>query len=277
MLWRLKGLLTSDLAWLSRLRFLVEILLSRFGLTGGSGGPKYYRLKGGGCIGLRPGTTDFKVLEEVLVQQIYGRFTRLLPMGGTILDLGANVGLSAAYLGRASLESRVIAVEPDAGNFRMLVENLRNAGIEHRAIQAFAGGECGFASVQDSGNGAWGIRRGPAADSGVPVIPIPELMDGSGPVSLKCDIEGDERELFAHFAEWEHLVGLIILELHTEFFSRDELFETLQRSEFEWAMHGEIPPDACIALIALERKARKPSETSARLAPLYGESHGESA
>jgi FkbM family methyltransferase len=223
---------------------------------------------------LRPGTTDFKVLEEVFVQQVYARFTRLLPMGGTILDLGANIGLSAVYLCRASPESRVIAVEPEAGNFRMLVENLRNAGIgcRARAVEAFAGGERGFAAVQDSGNGAWGFRRGPAADAGVPVIPISDLVDGAGPVSLKCDIEGGERELFAHFAEWEHLVSLILLELHTEFLSPDELYQILEGSEFEWTLHGEIPPRACIALIALERKARKPSEISAGLAPLYGES-----
>jgi len=270
---RLKALLASDLVWRSRLRYLAEVLMRRcWGPA--SRDPIDFRLRGGGRVRLRLGTTDFKVFEEIFVRQVYGRFAALLPEGGTILDLGANVGLTAVYLCRASPESRMIAVEPDAENFRMLVENLRSAGIERRvrAIEAFAGGERGFAAVEDSGNGAWGFRRGPAAEAGVRVIPIPEFVDGVGPVSVKCDIEGGERELFEHLREWEQLVSLIILELHTEFLAADELYEILLQSEFAWTIHGEIPRDACIAVIALERKARKPSETSAGLAPLYSES-----
>lgn len=278
MLRRLRDVFSSDLALWSRWRFLRELGLRRLGLEADSQERlTYYRLKGGGRVGVRRGTTDFKVLDEIFVQQVYSRFVGLLPRGGTIVDLGANVGLSTAYLCRIALESQVIAVEPDSGNFQMLLENLNTAGIEHRvrAFGAFAGAEPGFAAIQDPGNGAWGFRRGKRADTGVPVVSIRALVEGpsqAGPVSLKCDIEGDERELFAHLEEWEHLVKLIILELHTEFFPPGVLFEALRGSNFEWTLHGEIRPDSCIALIALEKKANRRSETSAGLTPLYGES-----
>ena len=34
----------------------------------------------------------------------------------TILDLGANIGLTAAYLGAIYPKARILAVEPDAAN-----------------------------------------------------------------------------------------------------------------------------------------------------------------
>jgi FkbM family methyltransferase len=289
---KLYGVLTSDLVWSSRIRYLGAVLLRRWGVAerahkaGGSGTPAgkiFYRLKGGVPIGLRRGSSDFQVFEEVFIERVYARFARLLPLNRTIVDLGANIGLSAVFLGRAAPESPVVAVEPDAGNFEMLVENLRGAGLgdRARAVRAFAGREPGFAAIEDSGNGEWGLRMGarytgtrrmctPEAD--VPVIPIADLVDGSGPVSVKCDIEGAERELFSRLPEWEALVGLMILELHTELFPADELDGILQASGFELTVHGEIPAGASIAWIALERKSRKAPERSAALAPLYVES-----
>ena len=268
---KLNRVLTSDLVWRSRLRYLGAALLRRWGVTLGSLGRRtLYRLTRGGSVGLRPGSTDFQVFEEIFVERVYARFTGLLPESGTIVDLGANIGLSAIFLGRAVPGSRVIAVEPDAGNYAMLLENVARAGLGHRvtAVRAFAGAEPGFAGVEDSGNGEWGLRMGSRSRSGIPVIPISELAEGAGPVSLKCDIEGSERELFLTLREWEDRVGLILLELHTELFPGSELFGILRGSSYQWAVHGEIAPGAAIALLALERKARKPNERSGALAAL---------
>jgi FkbM family methyltransferase len=258
MLRRLYGLLTSELVWRSRLRYLSAALLGRWGVTGGPGGRPTFCLKDGTRIQLRQGSTDFRVFEEIFIERVYSRFAGRLPKDRTIVDLGANIGLSAIFLAQAAPRSRVIALEPDAGNFAMLLENLAGAGLEHRvaAIQAFAGAEPGFAGIEDSGNGEWGLRMGARSHTGVPVVTISELVDGAGPVSVKCDIEGTERELFSRLREWEHLVGFILLELHTELFPPNELYRILQGSGYEWVVHGEIPVDACIALIALERKAR---------------------
>jgi FkbM family methyltransferase len=280
---KLYRVLTSELIWRSRLRYLGTVLVHRWGVTKRAARRvTFYWLKHGGRVGLRLGSTDFQVFEEIFVGGAYARFTRLLPKDGTIVDLGANVGLSAIFLARAAPGSRVIAVEPDGGNFEMLLENVRGAGLEYRvtAVRAFAGAERGFAAIEDSGNGEWGLRMGALhqeSGRGIPVRTIvrtiAELIDGhtpqhTYPVSLKCDVEGSERELFSGLREWEDLVGLILLELHTELFPASELYGILRASSYEWAVHGEIPADGCIALIALERKARKPNEISGALAAL---------
>ena len=110
---------------------------------------------------LREGPTDRQVFEEVFVERVYVPYLAMTPdpTRGGIVDLGANIGLSAVFLARAFPRAPMVAVEPDAGNFAVLLENLRSCGFASRctALQAFAGAERGFAELQDSGNGAWGM------------------------------------------------------------------------------------------------------------------------
>jgi FkbM family methyltransferase len=277
MLRKVFGLLRSELAWRSRFRYLGAAVLRRWGVSR-LGGTFY--LKDGGAIRLRPGSTDFRVLEEILVTRVYGLYAGLLANSRAILDLGGNIGLSAIFLARAAPNSVVIAVEPDRGNFAMLVENLRAAGLMARvkALQAFVGGQRGFARIEDSGNGEWGLRMGALGERSEPsvaVVTLADLVEGLGPVSVKCDIEGSERELFSRLGEWEDLVELILLELHTELFPVTELYRILRNSAYDWKIHGEVPAGAVIVTIALERskgkRSCKPIENCSRDAPLIGE------
>lgn len=220
-----------------------------------------YRLRGGGSVVLRQGTTDPQVFDEIFIEQAYAPGVAGLPdhlRRVALMDLGANVGLSALYLTRALDAVEIVAVEPDPDNFRMLTENLRRAGLADRttAVRAFAGAQHASAELLDSGNGAWGMRMGALSDTGIPVVTLPEIVDAvksGAPVVLKCDIEGGERQLFLHIRDWEHLIRYIILELHTEFLSVDELFACLDSSGFKWTVHGTVPAGAGIALLLLER------------------------
>ena len=158
-------------------------------------------------------------------------------------------------------------MEPDPDNFRLLSENLRRSGLANRsiAIRAFAGADRAFAELHDSGNGAWGMRMGALSDAGIPVLPLAEIANSAktrsakteAPLVLKCDIEGGERQLFLHIRDWDHLIRYIILELHTEFLSVEEMFACLRSSGFEWTIHGTPLPGASIVLLMLERGVRK--------------------
>jgi FkbM family methyltransferase len=164
----------------------------------------------------------------------------------------------------------IVAVEPDHGNFAMLRENLRLAGLADQcaAVRAFAGVEEGFAELVDSGNGAWGLRMGAPTLKGIPVLPLEELIaTGEGmagaadaPVTttvLKCDIEGAEAQLFQRMRQWEDRVHHVILELHTEFLSVQEFQACLEASRYHWRVNGTIPgtipAHAVLAVIGLER------------------------
>ncbi len=232
-----------------------------------------YRLRGGASVALRKGTTDAKVFDEIFVEQVYAPCLKALPdnLGPiTLIDLGAYTGLSALFFARELPVDHIVAVEPDPDNFRLLSENLRTSGLAERctALHAFAGAERAFAALQDSGNGAWGMRMGRMSDSGIsdsgiPVLPlagIASLAKTTAPIMLKCDIEGGERQLFLRLRDWEHLVRYIFLELHTEFLSVQELLACFESSGFQWTIHGTPVEEACIAFCSdWNAASREPS------------------
>jgi FkbM family methyltransferase len=256
---KLRLIAQSELRSIDKLRYV----MNAFGHGAGLG---TYRLRGGmnhvaATIALRKGTTDFKVFDEIFVEQAYAPCVAGLPdnLGPvTLIDLGANIGLSVLFLTRALQVVEIIAVEPDPDNFRLLSENLRRSGLANRsiAVRAFAGAEHAFAELHDSGNGAWGMRMGALSGTGTPVLPLAEIaasVNASGPIVLKCDIEGGERQLFLHIRDWDHLIQYIILELHTEFLSFQEMAACLESSGFEWTIHGTPVAGASIAILMLER------------------------
>ena len=255
---KLRLIAQSELAGIEKLRYAVNA-------SGRGTGLATYRLQGTLSVALRRATTDFKVFDEIFVEQAYAPSIAGLPANlgpVTLIDLGANIGLSALYFTRKLDVAEIIAVEPDPDNFRLLSENLRRAGLANRstAIRAFAGAERGFAELCDSGNGAWGMRMGAFSDTGIPVFPLAAIADivkTSFPIVVKCDIEGGERHLFPHIRDWEHLIRYIFLEFHTEFLPVDELFACLDSSAFHWKIHGAVPAGASIALLLLERGDRK--------------------
>lgn len=260
----------SDLALADKLRYLHDRTI-RFSRPNAGRGYREYRIGGTVPLLLRENSTDQKVFEEIFIEGAYARYAKGIPRRGPVvlIDLGANIGLSVIFLARALEPLAIIAVEPDGGNFVMLQENLRRAGLKERctAIQAFAGTERGFAELVDSGNGEWGMRMGAPAQAGVPVLPLEEIVDmaprrgvsASTTVVLKCDIEGAEIHLFRHVDQWEGRVDYMILELHTEFLSAENLRACLAGSRYHWRIVGEIPAGAVLAVFGLERLELKTS------------------
>src|ERR1700730_13048715 len=145
---KLRLIAASDLVTGDKLRYLLNTANRGAGVC-------TFRLRGGvnrlvTSVALRGGTTDPKVFGEIFVERAYEPCVAALPdhLGRvTLIDLGANIGLSVLFLVRALNVGEVIAVEPDPDNFRQLSENLRRAAVANRAtaIRAIAGAEPGFA------------------------------------------------------------------------------------------------------------------------------------
>ncbi|MCU1334721.1 MAG: methyltransferase, FkbM family [Bryobacterales bacterium] len=253
--------------WLIAVSDLMNPDKLRYVLNAAGHGPGIltYRMRGGISVALREGTTDSKVFDEIFLERAYAPCVAALPddLGPvTLIDLGANIGLSVLYLARELAVGEIIAVEPDPDNFRMLAENMRRARFAGRCttVRAFAGAEHGFAELHDSGNGAWGMRMGSLSDTGTPVLPLHEIAGiakTTAPIVLKCDIEGAERRLFLRIRDWEHLIHYIFLELHTEFLSIQEMLACVESSGFEWTIHGTPLPGASIVVLLLERGERR--------------------
>ncbi|MEO5924394.1 MAG: FkbM family methyltransferase [Bryobacteraceae bacterium] len=256
---KLRRIVKSDLARADVFWYLLDEVLERAGMQTSE---RSYRLRDGSTVFLRQGTTDGKVFEEVFIDEIYAPFVR---KAAVLVDLGANVGLSTLFLSRRIGFDQVVAVEPDFENLQALRRNLDdNLSVPCESMQAFAGAERGFAKVMDAGYGAWGLRMGESAASGIEVLPLAEIIPrGSGDVLLKCDIEGAERFLFPQIDTWDHLVSFVILELHTEFFTMEQLRAALRTSRYLWKIHGEVPEGAVLAVFGLERGALQ-SESDSR-------------
>ena len=144
-----------------------------------------------------------------------------------IVDLGANIGLSSVWFAARFPDSRVLSVEPDAGNFELLVENT-SGYFNVTAVRAAVWAHCGRVELADPGGGPDSYR---VATPGVPVsaqqpselvnaLDVPTLMADHAIDRidiLKVDIEGSEREVFAASSDWIDRVDSVAIELHDRF------------------------------------------------------------
>ena len=258
---KLRRLLGCDLLWRDRAAYLFDEGWDRL-IGVARTGVRRYRLRGGGAVLLRHGSTDRRVFDEVFLEKIYAPGIARFAAGGAptiLVDLGANIGLSTVFLARRLKLTRIVAVEPSPDNFRLLLENTQDLAGRCTALNAFAGAERGFAHLVDAGFGAWGLRMGAASSYGTPVLPLAEILPAApgARILLKCDIEGSERHLFRNIRDWEHLVDFILLELHTEFFTAAELEHCLEESGYDWVRYGAVKPGAVLAILTLQRTHRK--------------------
>ncbi len=174
-----------------------------------------------GDVYLRRMTSDIGVLNELMVSGGYSELFDNVQIDPVwIVDLGANIGLAARLFLKRYANSRVIAVEPESGNARMLGCNLE--GYEARAtiIQACVG-EKGGRVRMETNSGEWGYRMVSAdgcEEGDVEVVRFDDIIERCGPREdvdlLKCDIEGAEAELFRNCEGWINRIKTICIECH---------------------------------------------------------------
>ncbi len=186
----------------------------------------------------RPDTSDEQVIRQVFVAQHYNlanlarcqeilSFLHSMAQSGRrplIVDAGANIGASSVYLALMYPTARIVAVEPEAGNFAVLSQNVN--GLEVRCIQAAISSHSGRTRVIDPGGGHWCYRTG-LSGSGPEVakITVSQIFQEHCeppcyPFLVKVDIEGGEKDLFEANTEWVLRTPLVIVELHDWLLSR---------------------------------------------------------
>lgn len=166
------------------------------------------------------GGADAFIHSEVFDHQCYRLALPQPPQ--TILDLGANIGLSTVFLSRCFPGARLAAVEPEADNFRVLTENLRLNGVDANAICAAVDVEDGKVVMERHTND-YGHRiaatPNPPSDANfeASALSVPSILRRLGwnrVGLLKVDIEGHEKSLLSDHCEWMTLVDTMCLEYH---------------------------------------------------------------
>jgi FkbM family methyltransferase len=177
-------------------------------------------------IFLRAGSSDMSVFKEVLLDEEYS--FPLAETPHTIIDAGANIGLSAIWFATRYPHARIIAVEAERANFELMVRNLEaypNVTPVHAALWSHGG----VVGIEDPFNvRGWGFQTTQLDDRArspfgrVRCVTAGDLIEeyGLDRVSLfKIDIEGAEYEVFSDpgSSEWLTSVDAIAIELHDRF------------------------------------------------------------
>ena len=75
-------------------------------------------------VHLRLGSSDPFVLDQIFVQREYSPLDEITPQPKSMIDCGANIGLSAFYFLNRYPGLRVVVVEPDPENLQICERNL---------------------------------------------------------------------------------------------------------------------------------------------------------
>lgn len=134
-----------------------------------------------------------------------------------IIDLGANIGASTMYFALSYVNSRVIAVEPESGNYELLSKN--TSGFDCIPVNGAIASEKRFVRLCDPGYGNWGYRTEYDTSDGIQTYTVAELITKYGgeaffPFIIKIDIEGAEAELFSKNTDWIDAFPVLMIELH---------------------------------------------------------------
>lgn len=173
-------------------------------------------------VKLRIGTTDISTYKQVLVLRQYEFEKPEAPR--FIIDAGANIGLSAVYFANRFPQAKIVAIEPEDSNYRMLCENVRPYP-QVKPLRAALWRENEDLFLLDSGHGNHGFQvgdneTGDLCEVGsVPGLTIDSIMRDAGEEKvdlLKIDIEGAEREVMEESGGWIDTVGVLMIELHDD-------------------------------------------------------------
>ena len=194
---------------------------------------------------MRKNPYDYATFEEVLLREDYNIDFGFEPQ--TIIDGGANIGLTSVFFANKFPNANIVAVEPEKENFQILQKNtnsysnisLLNAGIwDHNT----------FLSVVDEGKGnnAFTVKEVPVnTENAIKALSVYEIMkqqDWSTIDILKLDIEGTEKNIFEkNYESWLPFVRVLIVELHDRMIegSSEAVFNTISKYNFTKEIKGE--------------------------------------
>jgi FkbM family methyltransferase len=167
-------------------------------------------------VELRMGTSDFSVFLGIVIENSFGFVNSLGGDIKTIIDLGANIGVSSALFLSRWPAARVTAVEPDPGNYALLQSNLSlyNAQCIQGAVWSR---HTPLALSHAFGDGREWARVVLEGAGDVRAYTMDELVSAVGIVDfLKINIEGSEEAIFNGETSWVARVRNMCISVHDQ-------------------------------------------------------------
>lgn len=176
-----------------------------------------------------------EIKKEIFAQHTY--YFETINPHPFIIDAGAHIGLSTLYFKKQYPGAEVMAIEPNAINFKLLEENIWENQLDNvttiRAALTSYGNEAQFYADQKQvwlstaslHEGAWNGDQNTKPQV-VPAIQLSSLITRHVDL-LKLDIEGAEQEVLIEAREKLPLVKKILLEFHPHAGQSLEAVDTL--------------------------------------------------
>ena len=248
--------------WLTRRRGQLRVL-AELGLVGGAAPLFWNWMAHRGAIrsvkprhaahrlAYRVGSSDLDVLRQIFIDREYAPLCDLQHVG-LVVDCGANVGYSSAFFLSTFPSCRVVAIEPDPGNFAMLERNLRAFGDRVALVR---GGiwSCSLplkiSHTRYRDGREWTVQVRPCSETeepdlqGIGMESLASRFAGERISLLKMDVEGAEAIVFAGDVDWLDRVDAIAIELHDDsvFGTASDVFHAAIRGRgFHVSRSGEL-------------------------------------
>jgi FkbM family methyltransferase len=241
-------------------RFASDVILVRVGRRvpiPGKDRERSVRVRGGVQMHYRLNGGDLQSIREVWMDECYRLPFELLPK--TIVDLGANIGLTSLWFAHHYRGARILAVEPSPENARLVRLNLEGNGVAAEVIEGAIGPRDGTARFQSHGNS----NMGHLSDSGEPVpvfsmeTVLRKLPAGAEVDLVKLDIEGGEGPLLAENVGWLGRVRAVIAEFHPEVIDYRAVVQAIESQGFRYfPAHSAAGFDSMDAFIRESSPAR---------------------
>jgi FkbM family methyltransferase len=155
------------------------------------------------------------ILKEIFVTEVYA-MKKTFHQPVSILDLGANVGLSSLYFLEQCPVKEIVCLEPDTSNFNRLQQNLRSKQVKIQLHNAAVGLETTLAYSLSSGNDPV-QKKMIKSEQGeaMQFISFESLLQQHFDI-IKIDIEGAEWELMDRLNQTRQITkaSYWMMELH---------------------------------------------------------------
>lgn len=165
---------------------------------------------------LRLRTSDAEVFRDTFLTKEYYYPTPFSPR--TIVDVGANCGMTSVFYANQYPDATIVAVEPEASNYAALVRNTCSYSniVPIRGALWSSDGQVEVFPPWPYWKrwGKWGFRV--RDGNGCRALTLTTLMREFGMETvdiLKIDVEGAEREIFSS-CDWIDKVRMLAIELH---------------------------------------------------------------
>ena len=192
---------------------------------------------------LRSNTSDYNTFFQVITSKGYKLPVSIEPT--TIIDCGANIGLTTVYYKNLYPNSQIIAIEPEKSNYDLLTKNTDKFD-NVTCIQRGIWNKSCYLKIKNESAEKWAFQLEETDEktdiSALSITDIIKQYNLKKIDVLKIDIEGTEKQIFMNgYEEWLPLVKVLMIELHDNCTSGCSmaLFSALNGFNFSVDFQGE--------------------------------------